>query len=190
VILFVGGLEPEKGLVELVAAWRGLGLDGAASGPKPRAPHGALPTASPVHLVLVGEGSLQGLLSAEAASPGSGAARLILAGPRTLDEVAQHLGACDLLALPSWHEGTPNVVLEALASGRPVVGTRVGGIPDAVPEGRAGLLVPPHDVPALTAALATALSRSWDEAALVAAAPPSWEESAARLHWYLEAAAG
>ena len=102
--------------------------------------------------------------------------------------MARHLGACDVFALPSWAEGTPNVVLEALASARPVVATRVGGIPDAVPEG-AGLLVRPRDVADLRRALGEALARSWDERAILAAAPPSWEESAARLSEILSEAA-
>ena len=42
------------------------------------------------------------------------------------------MAAADVVTLPSWREGTPNVILEALASGRPVVATRVGGIPDVV----------------------------------------------------------
>jgi len=174
-VLFVGDLEPEKGVAELHDAWSSLR---AVPGP-------------PVHLVLVGDGSLTAKLaeaSRTLADPGRG--RLILAGRRPLPDVAEHLGACDVLALPSWNEGTPNVVLEALSSGRPVVASRVGGIPDAVPEGRAGLLVHPRDPRDLEAALRAALGRAWDERALLAAAPPSWEESAARLHEVLLAAAG
>ncbi len=105
--------------------------------------------------------------------------------------MARHLAASDLLALPSWAEGTPNVVLEALAAGRPVVASRVGGIPDTIIEGTTGLLVPPRDVPELALALRAALARHWDESVIVATAPPSWEESAARLFELLwEAARG
>jgi glycosyltransferase involved in cell wall biosynthesis len=174
-VLFVGDLEPQKGVGELHDAWTALRR-------KPGAP---------VHLVLVGDGSMTAKLahaSRTLADPERG--RLILAGRRPLTDVAEHLGACDLLALPSWHEGTPNVVLEALASARPVVGSRVGGIPDAVPEGRAGLLVHPRDPRELEAALAAALGRAWDEQAVLSAAPPSWEESAAKLHEVLMRAAG
>src|SRR5262249_13162959 len=94
------------------------------------------------------------------------------------------------LALPSWSEGMPNVILEALACGRPVVASRVGGVPDAIADGRTGLLVHPRDVTDLTRALRLALSRAWDEDALVASAPPSWEESAERLYGLLAEAAG
>ncbi|MDX6423918.1 MAG: hypothetical protein QOI67_1389, partial [Gaiellaceae bacterium] len=57
------------------------------------------------------------------------------------------------LALPSWTEGLPLVVLEAMALGRAVVATTVGGTPELVSEGETGLLVPPQDVEALTAAV-------------------------------------
>ncbi|MFT3773108.1 MAG: glycosyltransferase [Minicystis sp.] len=173
-ILFVGGLEREKGLAELFDAWAVLRRT----------------ETTPVHLALVGEGSMRARLAAAArdlVDPDRG--RLILAGPRPLPEVADHLAACDIFTLPSWHEGTPNVVLEALAAGRPVVASRVGGIPDALPEGRAGLLVTPRDTRGLTIALREALNRTWDEEAMVAAAPPSWEDSAGRLHELLLAAA-
>jgi glycosyltransferase involved in cell wall biosynthesis len=61
--------------------------------------------------------------------------------------------AIELLVLPSLSEGLPNVVLEAMSHGRPVIGTRVGGVPEAVEEGVCGLLVPPGDVAALTQAI-------------------------------------
>ena len=93
--------------------------------------------------------------------------RLVLAGGQPLHEVARYLAACDVLALPSWAEGTPNVVLEAIAAARPVVATRVGGIPDVIEDERTGILVPPRDPAALCDALRSALSRPWDEAALV-----------------------
>jgi glycosyltransferase involved in cell wall biosynthesis len=111
---------------------------------------------------------------------------LILAGDLPLTEVSRWLAAADALVLPSWAEGTPNVVLEALAAGRPVVATHVGGIPDVIEHGVTGLLVPPRDAPALATAMAEALGRTWDEAALLAAAPPSWDESAAKLLDLLE----
>jgi len=163
-ICFVGDLTNEKGVPELVAALR------------------TLPPST--RLVLVGEGPLRASLEAERSELGD---RLVLAGTRPLGEVARYLAACDVSALPSWAEGTPNVVLEALAAGRPVVATSVGGIPDVVTPRETGLLVPPRDVPALARALAEALGRSWDEEALVAAAPPSWDDSGAHLFAALEA---
>jgi glycosyltransferase involved in cell wall biosynthesis len=162
IVLYVGGLEPEKGLRELCDAFAALQLSEPA----------------PVHLIAVGEGSLEGELRVRAARLGAGSGRLILAGSQDLAGVARFLGAADLLALPSWAEGTPNVVLEALASGRPVVATRVGGIPDVLADERAGFLVPPRDPRALADALAAALYATWDEDAVLACGPPSWRESA------------
>jgi glycosyltransferase involved in cell wall biosynthesis len=171
IVLFVGDLVAAKGAAELFDAWSAMRAEGEGT-----------------HLVMIGDGPLRArLVEASRARTGAGGS-LIMAGVRPLAEVAEHLGACDLLALPSHREGTPNAVLEALASGRPVVATRVGGIPDAVPEGRAGLLVPPRDVRELLRALRDGLSRSWDEEAILAAAPPSWEESAAELHAVLRRA--
>src|SRR5580704_15065645 len=113
------------------------------------------------------------------ASWGPGAGHLL--GARPQPDVAAWMAACDVMTLPSWAEGTPNVVLEALAAGRPVVASRVGGIPDAIIEGVTGILVAPHDCDDLADGLRAALRRRWDEAAIVASAPPSWEESAGRL---------
>jgi glycosyltransferase involved in cell wall biosynthesis len=77
--------------------------------------------------------------------------RIVFAGYR--DDAARVVAAADVLALPSWTEGLPLVVLEAMALGRAVVATTVGGTPELVSEGETGLLVPPRDVEALTAAL-------------------------------------
>jgi len=73
------------------------------------------------------------------------------------DKVAL-LGRSRVIALPSYSEGLPVVLLEALASGTPIVSTRVGGIPEAVPEGEAGLLVEPGDRRALKDSIACLLT--------------------------------
>jgi glycosyltransferase involved in cell wall biosynthesis len=70
------------------------------------------------------------------------------------DEVASYYAAFDALILPSANEGTPVSAIEALASGRPVVATRVGGVPDVVRDGADGFLVQPGDVDAMAARLA------------------------------------
>jgi len=72
-------------------------------------------------------------------------------------EVASLMRKAQLLCLPSYGEGTPNCVMEALASGLPVVATRVGGIPDIVAHGTTGLLVEKGDIQGLADALVSLL---------------------------------
>jgi glycosyltransferase involved in cell wall biosynthesis len=67
--------------------------------------------------------------------------------------VADLLRAADLFVISSYLEGLGTSILDAMAAGLPVVGTRVGGIPEAVAEGETGLLVPPSDPQALGEAL-------------------------------------
>jgi glycosyltransferase involved in cell wall biosynthesis len=70
------------------------------------------------------------------------------------EEVAPYYAAFDALILPSANEGTPVSAIEALAGGRPVVATRVGGVPDVVRDGVDGFLVKPGDVDAMAERLA------------------------------------
>jgi glycosyltransferase involved in cell wall biosynthesis len=81
--------------------------------------------------------------------------RVVFAGYR--DDVPALLAGCDVFCLPSEMEGLPLVVLEAMAQGKPVVATAVGGTPELVVHGETGLLVRPGDVEALAAALAQLL---------------------------------
>lgn len=108
-----------------------------------------------VTLLLAGEdlesgGAYRSALERQAADLGLGE-RVRFLGRR--DDVSALLAAAAALVLPSWIEGLPLVVLEAMAAGLPVVATSVGGTPEAVVDGETGLLVPPRDVPALAAAI-------------------------------------
>jgi len=111
------------------------------------------------------------------------------AGTRPHGEIADWMRASDLFCLPSIREGLPNVILEAQACGRPVVASRVGGIPEVVDESN-GILFPPQDAAALADALARGLDGDWDEAGIAASRESfSWEACAQRYHELLRAVA-
>jgi teichuronic acid biosynthesis glycosyltransferase TuaC len=162
IILYVGNLKASKGVLDLGAAFEAIAKRD--------------PT---LHLAIVGDGDARLELERIAArSPG----RITLAGARPLAEVPRWMAACDVLTLPSWAEGTPNVVLEALASGRRVVASSVGGIPDLVTAATLGVLVPPRAPEALGVALAAAASEPYDPYDVARrGARGGWDESAARL---------
>ena len=107
---------------------------------------------SRVGLLLVGDGPLLAPAAAALEAAGLGDAAW-LAGSR--DDIPAVMQALDLFVLPSLAEGIPNTVLEAMASGLPVVATRVGGTPELVEEDVNGRLVPRADPAALAAALAS-----------------------------------
>jgi glycosyltransferase involved in cell wall biosynthesis len=167
--VFVGRLEKRKGVFELLDAFERLA---------PRHPD--------VDLVLVGDGEDTAKCRAKAEPMG---ARVRLTGNQDMHAVADWLAASTLLTLPSYAEGTPNVVIEALASGRPVVASRVGGIPDMIHDPRMGELHAPEDVSALVAALDSALSRAFEPATIVSlTGRGTWHDSARDLAASLAAA--
>jgi len=115
-------------------------------------------------LDIVGEGELSEPLRQQARRLGLGAAVRFL-GAQDRSEVAELMRRADMLVLPSRFENLPVVVLEAMASGLPVVATTVGGVPEIVDE-QLGRLVAPGDVEALAAAIETVASASFDPVAL------------------------
>jgi glycosyltransferase involved in cell wall biosynthesis len=130
-VLFVGWMLEAKGVREVLAAAR------------------ALPEA---RFTLIGAEDPEFLASvAPEFEALSGHVRRI--PPRPREEVFPLYEDADVFVLPSWSEGFPNVVLEAMAAGLPVVATPVGAIPEAVRDGEEGFLVPVRDAAALTAAL-------------------------------------
>lgn len=96
----------------------------------------------------------------------AGPADRVPTGIRTLgaldpETLALWMGAADLVCLPSYAEGSPVSVVEALASGTPVVASAVGAVPEQVRDGETGLLVPAGEPERLAAALAQALDSDW-----------------------------
>ena len=136
-ILFAGVLSPRKGLIDLIAASTELHRRGVAH-----------------QLVVAGgapeEGPQAEAETREAASHGA-PARFI--GTQPHEEMARLYRGADVFCLPSWWEAMPLTVLEAMASGLPVVASTVGDIPRAVEEGVTGRLVSPQQPAALANAL-------------------------------------
>ena len=150
-VVFVGKLVPIKGVDTLIAAWADLLAAGRVF-PQDR-------------LIIIGSGPQESILRREAQRTGES---VHFAGAMAQVDVAQWIRAADLLCLPSRNEGTPNVVIEALASGIPVVASAVGAIPDFVRDEQTGFLARPDDVPDLARALARGLSQQWDRVAIAA----------------------
>jgi glycosyltransferase involved in cell wall biosynthesis len=103
-----------------------------------------------VRFVLVGDGPERDRI-AEAARGLGLVDRFLCVGSR--GDVPAILARSVILALPSLAEGFPNVILEGMAAGKPVVATHTGGVPEAVVDGETGVLVPPGDPRALASAI-------------------------------------
>jgi glycosyltransferase involved in cell wall biosynthesis len=120
-----GRLSPEKGFAVLVAAAERVAKKDPSVG-----------------FLLFGEGKCREKLKQQIAGAGLKGS-FVLGGFRA--DLDRFLPYFDLLVLPSYTEGLPNVVLEAFAAGVPVVATKVGGTPEVVADGASGYLVPPGD---------------------------------------------
>ncbi|MFN8104580.1 MAG: glycosyltransferase [Acidimicrobiia bacterium] len=148
-VVFAGRLSPEKGvdtLVRAVAAMPGsTRLDVFGTGPQ--------------------EAELRRL--GDEVAPG----RVLFHGRQPGEVVAAAMAAAAVVACPSeWYENCPMVVLEAMASGKAVVATALGGLPELVEHGRTGLLVPPGEPEALAAALGAVAGDPATQAAMGRAA--------------------
>jgi glycosyltransferase involved in cell wall biosynthesis len=169
----VARLEPEKGHPTLLEAWPRV----LASVPNAHllivgegSQREALQTQAAA-LGLLGQGGPTGPTGDHSASlersgptpsraepapaPNPAAARVTFTGRR--DDIPAVTAALDIAVLPSYREAQGLSILEAMALSRPVVASAVGGIPEMIDDGRTGLLVPPHDAPALAAAIARLL---------------------------------
>jgi len=122
------------------------------------------------HLDIVGDGPLRPEYEAIQQREGL-TERVTFTGWKTKDEVASMMRDSDLFVLASRYDSNPCALIEALASGLPVVATAVGGIPEMVPQ-ESGVLVPPRDPARLADGLAEALADHgrFDRAAIAAVA--------------------
>ena len=143
IITFVGSLFREKGCIELVTSFARLA-----------------PTKNNLLLVFVGQGGMLDQLKSEARSLGV-YERVHFIGRVMHADLGPWFAASDLTALPSYNEGVPNVIMESMSCGVPVVASDVGGIPEVLPD-FAGIMVPAKNVTALTEALKQAMARKWN----------------------------
>ena len=158
-VCFVGNLVPEKGPDILLESFGG-------------ATAGALKN---VQLAIIGDGPMRPMLTARAAELGV-ADRVSFLGKLAPEHVALWLSSANVVCVPSRREGCPNVVLEGLASGRPIVASAVGGVPELLSD-RSGMMVAAEDPAALGEALSLALQRTWNPDDLRASVPSlSWDD--------------
>lgn len=108
-------------------------------------------------LAIVGDGPESSVLRRRAASLGV-ASKVFFPGAQPHESIPLWLNAADVFVLPSYNEGLPNVVMEAMACGLPVVATDVGGTAEAVEEACTGFLVPPRSAAELVRPLERLLS--------------------------------
>jgi glycosyltransferase involved in cell wall biosynthesis len=163
-MIFVGSLIPKKGLQDLIEAL-------------------ATPDLGKVRLVVVGDGYFASKLKSLAQDKLQ-KDQVIWRGIAPPVEVAKLMRDADFLVLPSYTEGSPNVIKEAMASGLPVIGTRVGGIPDLVTEGKTGLLYNPGDIESLRQCIrmlknrGTRLKMGWSARKKLDDSGLNWESTA------------
>jgi glycosyltransferase involved in cell wall biosynthesis len=164
-VLFFGYVRAYKGVPTLIEAMARLPAD--------------------VQLVIAGEVYHRGGEHYRARAAAAGVADRVMVLDRFLpaDQVACCFAACDVVALPYWTASQSAVAPLAMASGRAVVATAVGGLPDLVRPEETGLLVPPRDAHALAAALARALDAApvWGANARAAGRALTWDAAAAAI---------
>ncbi len=142
ITLCVARLEPVKGVDVLVRAFAQLDGNGK-------------------QLIVVGDGNEMQTLAALVDELGV-SDRVLLVGSKPYDEIPRWVNAADLLALPSITEGWPNTLMEAFSCGKPVVASRVGGVPEIVNSPRLGIMTRPGDVDDLASGLKEGQAREWD----------------------------
>jgi glycosyltransferase involved in cell wall biosynthesis len=140
---------PLIGMISVLRSWKGhLTLLDAID---------TLRKTRPIHLAIAGEGPMRQDLPGKIEKLGLTDCVTLL-GHRT--DVPNLLASLDVLVLPSYaHEGIPQIILQAQAMARPIVATKIGGIPEVVEDGKTGLLVEPKDAPALADAIGRLLEK-------------------------------
>jgi len=169
VLIFTGGLQKTKGIFELLGSFSSL-----------------FKQFSQAHLIIVGNGNdvkrVMKILSMEDMKN-----NVHLVGRQPYNKIPCFLSAGDIFVLPSYSEGLPVSVIEAMACSRPVIATRVGGIPEIVKDKETGMLVEPENVESLTKAILYLINNEQECAKMgssgrkIVESGFSWEKSAERL---------
>ncbi len=175
VVLFVGNLLPVKGVDVLLKAVKQYSSAGSHE--------------QRTLFAVAGDGPMRRVLkSATEELPANVDLRAL--GQIGREEVGVWMNAADVLVLPSRNEGCPNVVLEAMCCGTPVVASAVGAVPDLLTS-ESGTMVPPDDPEELASALISALLKRWDRASIRRRVRRmSWERNARTLQRILRDVAG
>ena len=176
-ILFVGNLVPVKDVATLIRAFARISSKVGSRKSEVGELHAShspptsdlMPPTSGIQLIIIGAGpeetSLRRLAN-DLGHPTSDirhpTSDLLFASRQPRETVALWMQACDCLCLPSLNEGVPNVILEAMACGLPVVASRVGGIPEIHSGASCGELFKASDVPDLSRSLGIVLAKEWD----------------------------
>lgn len=167
-IVFIGNLVAVKGVIFLIEAMRQLPED--------------------VHLHILGDGELRDSLMNKANTLGLNK-RITFEGRKPHGEISGWMNAADIFCLPSLNEGSPNVILESLACGTPVVASRVGGIPELLINEDLGLMAAPANADELAACLKKALEKLWNHQAIAEYALRfDWDDNAKHIHQLLSGA--
>ena len=167
IILFIGNLIKIKGIGYLLEAFKLL-------------------KDSDIKFYIIGKGNLENSLQKMIGRLGL-QNKVVMLGSCAHELVPLWMNASELVCVPSIMEGQPNVILEALACGIPVVASRLGGIPELVTDKKQGILTQPADAVSLKSALAEALSSTWDRGYISKSVTSfSWEDNAAKRFEFLK----
>lgn len=165
-VLFVGRLaeEEEKGLRYLIEAFKEL-----------------VRVRKPITLYVVGDGPMLKTYQ-ELVHNQDLQGHIQFVGAKAHQDIPLWIGACDVFCLPSLREGCPNVVLEALSCGRPVVASGVGDIPNLIGKAN-GILVEPGNSHQLCEALDIALAKHWDQVEICGSVSTlTWDAAASQYY--------
>ncbi len=138
----VARLEPVKGIDILVHAFARIRRDGRL-------------------LVIIGDGEEMSRMKSLVEELGLSRSVLLL-GSKPHDEIPDWINAADLLILPSRTEGWPNTLMEAFSCGKPVVASRIGGVPEIINSPMLGIMTNPGDAEDLARGIEEGLARDWD----------------------------